>query len=163
MIRSCLTRLTPRIASRLVLALIAGLMLTSTALLQPRSAAAGGYWCFDDPVLLINGEQVTIQTGVYGDPAFVAAHVTAANVVVTVPAGVTTQIVSRTNTYFAERVTFVTQGTWTAGETVKVKVSVTFTASADLPTQVVTSYPGGTTTRSGNTTRGMINQVFHLA
>jgi hypothetical protein len=125
-------------------------------------AQAGELWCFDDPVVSINGQFIAITNGVFGDPALVRASVSAANVEVHVPKGVSASVVSHTATFFNEPVTFVyDRGTWTPGQRVSVQVKVSFTSTKDLHAASFIVYPRGTI-KSTATTRGSMSKDLWL-
>jgi hypothetical protein len=65
-------------------------------------------WCWDDPVVRLNGETVSIEIGVHGSPDVVRAAVDLAETIVTIPPGVTAEPVSTTNEFFRETVRFLT-------------------------------------------------------
>ena len=70
---------------RLVLAALAALLLLGVAAVRVPPARANVAWCWNDPVLVVNGRAVQLKLGV---PLSEAATVTDATLVVTVPAGV---------------------------------------------------------------------------
>ena len=81
-------------------------------------------WCWDDPIVRINGETVSIEIGVQGAPDAVRASVQLAETIITLPPGVTAETVSTTNEYFAETVRFLTlPGAEAAGIEVRVHAS----------------------------------------
>lgn len=111
---------------------LAGLALLAGGLLQ-QVPHAGAYaeWCFDDPVVLINGAPVHIDLGIQASATTIQASITAANIVVHVPLNVTTALVSSTTTNYPAYVTFKNDkgGTWTAGP-VPIQVVTTFSLKA---------------------------------
>ncbi len=152
---------TPALAarSRLVVAALVAVLLTTGALVHhPPRAAAGVAWCWDDPVVQIGPATVSITIGAFGDPTAVAADVVWSQVVITVPTGVSTSVVSSTTTYFKERVKFVTgTGTWNGGtQPLPVGVAVTFQSKADYQTAMQIAANGTVlTSATGTTAAGM--------
>ena len=145
------------------LSLLVVLALSVVAVLQsPRRAAAEVTWCWDDPVVLINGTLVSINVGVYGDPLVVRSAVTLATIEIAVPAGVSTALVASSNLYFTERVVFVSRGQWQPGQPVPVDVTVTFQATQDLPAALKITYPTGSIGASGSTAKGPLKASFAL-
>ncbi len=138
------------------------LVLSAIAVLQPSRAAAEVTWCWDDPVVLINGNLVSINVGVYGDPLVVRRTVTLATIEIAVPAGVSTALVASTNLYFPERVVFVSRGQWQPGEPVPVEVTVRFEATQDLPAAVRITHATGATNATGSTAKGPLKASFVL-
>lgn len=99
-------------------------------------------WSFDDPVIQIGNEMVETTVGVYGDPAWVSAHVKSATITYHLPANVKAAKVRSTSApYFAEFVQFVYDGAPVQpGQPVPVAVVVTFQTDAigaDAPAQMV--------------------------
>jgi hypothetical protein len=126
-----------------------------------RHADAFETWCFDDPVVDINGQRVNIDIGVQGDPAHVSDSVRRAEVVIAVPKEVRTRLVSTTNQYFQEKVRFTTSDArWSPGQPVPVTVTVQFEATTTLPTAMVVTMDGTTITRSSGTTSSGMSARF---
>jgi len=65
-------------------------------------------WCWDDPIVKINGETVSIEIGVQGSPELVRGSVRNVETIITLPRGVTAETVSTTNEYFTESVRYLT-------------------------------------------------------
>jgi hypothetical protein len=141
---------------------LAALMLLAPALTRTPSADASAGWCFDDPVILINGRPVSITNGILGDPTDIRAHVTSANTEVHLPKGVTASVVSFTSNFFHEPVTFIyDRGTWTPGKRVDVSIKVSFTSTKDykVSSDIVTPT---TTIHSQATANGSMSKQFFL-
>ena len=142
-------------------ATLALLMLGSVAL-APRPAHASADWCWDDPVISIDGRVVHIQEGVYGDAKLVDANVKVAHVYVYVPDGVDTRVLHVTKEYFKERVHIIeSDAPWRRGQPIPIRVDVEFEARADLPATLRVTYPGGIVQDFG-TTLGRMSVSFTL-
>src|SRR5438067_527870 len=74
------------------LVLLPVLMLATMVASRPTHTQAYEEWCWDDPVISINGQHTRILVGLQGSAAVTVSGVTA-NIVVTLPAGVTTSII----------------------------------------------------------------------
>ena len=70
-----------------------------------RSAAASEIWCWDDPVLQIGNQIVSLNLGVRQKDV---GTVRGAEIVVAVPEGVPTRLVHNDTTYFTPTIRFVT-------------------------------------------------------
>lgn len=106
-----------------------GLLAAAGGLVVARGAhdALASDWCWDDPIVSINGYSVQIITGVHGEPGAVSYHVQAANVDILVPSGVSTAVLFTTATYYPEIVRFLPSGSaWSAGQDVTVTLSISF-------------------------------------
>ena len=150
--------------SRLVLALLTGLMLAGSSLAVARPAAASQGWCWDDPIVRIGTHVVTIENGVYGDPAQVDKAVSKAINTVYLPQGVPVELLSYTKTFFKDKqVNWVrTAQTWTPGQEIPVRVVTTYKAKQDLPAQTIVSIPGGTLASGQGTTFSQTEVQFTL-
>jgi hypothetical protein len=71
-------------------------------------AAHADEWCWDDPIVMIDGHVVQILTGVSGRPDDVRKKVQVAHVTIYVPAAVDAHVLKTTSTFFREDVRFVT-------------------------------------------------------
>ena len=65
-------------------------------------------WCWDDPVVTIDGETITVEIGVQGAAELVRRSVRLAKTTIFLPEGATGETVSTTNEYFDETVQFIT-------------------------------------------------------
>jgi hypothetical protein len=137
---------------------LAGLALLAGGLVQQvPPAGAFAEWCFDDPVVSINGQQVHINNGVMDSSTSVSKDVQGASVTVSVPKGASAKIVSPTGQLFIETVVIkTTSSTWSAGP-VPVQVSTSFITKQNLQAAVQLSYSSTasgavTTTAYGTTT-----------
>ncbi|MGH2600377.1 MAG: hypothetical protein ACRDJ9_13455 [Dehalococcoidia bacterium] len=65
-------------------------------------------WCWDDPVVRINGETVSIEVGIQGSPEVVRDSVRGVETIITLPEGVSGETVSVTDDYFLETVRYLT-------------------------------------------------------
>ncbi len=140
---------------------LAGLLLTATALLSPRPAAASEGWCAGDPVIAINGTIVTIESSVFGEPVVVDKNVAAAYTTVHVPPGTSVQTLLLTTSFFKEKkVTVVTDlPTPAAGAPVPVRVEVRFKAKLILPTRLTVDH----VERDTGTTATTLTATFTVA
>lgn len=141
-----------------------GASLLAGVLAQAPAAHAWGdfSWCWDDPVVSINGMQLQTLVGAYGDPTQVAATVSSASVVYTLPSNVTGSVVSVQNTYFKETVGFTHSKTkWTPGTPLPVTVQVYFNSSVNYTVQQQDN-EGSTTvgTASGTAWKGTTTTVY---
>jgi hypothetical protein len=125
--------------------------------LRPHRALADLAWCWDDPIVTINGITVSTQIGALGSPAVVQRGVQKATIVYTLPSGVSASVISTTNTYFHEKVVFVnSNAAWTPGQPVPVGVTVSFVANSSFQTQMInTLASGASSTTFGTTDTGM--------
>ena len=110
--------LMPRIGShagRLVAAATLGASLLGGAIIQS-PPAHGDDWCYMDPIVSINGQQTHIVVGIQGSAASVLAQNLEADIIVTVPEGVSTAvIVPPATTPFLETLHFVHLGSYNGG------------------------------------------------
>lgn len=88
-------------------------------------------WCADDPVIRINGEEVSIEISVRGAPETVRASVRSAETTIILPLGVDAETVATTDEFFSETVRYVRSA---AAE--RVGIEVRFDASRNLPVAV---------------------------
>lgn len=88
-------------------------------------------WCWDDPVVRINGEEVSIEIGVRGAAETVRESVTLAETTIVLPPGVVAETITTTNEFFSETVRYVTSPT-----AERVGIEVRFEASRSLPAAV---------------------------
>jgi hypothetical protein len=129
--------------ARVLPAAVAGVALLGAGLAQSPATHAMG-WCFDDPVISINGQQFHILNGVQDSSSSVSKDVQGASVTVYVPRGVSARIVNPTGQLFIETVVIkTTASTWTAGQPVPVQVNTSFVTRLTLPgAQQVTTATG---------------------
>jgi hypothetical protein len=140
---------------RLLLAAVLISILATTVVGRARAYES---WCFDDPVVDINGHPVTIAVGVSGTPTVIDTTVQRAEVRIVVPKGVRVKTVGKTHMYFAETVRVIQTATpWQPGTAVPVRVEVSFTSKADLPA-MMTITPDGKASQSvtGSTSTGLV-------
>jgi hypothetical protein len=124
------------IFAALLIGLSAAVALTTTT----SNADARLSWCFGDPIVEIAGEEVAINVlfpienlGALENPVDVVVHV---------PAGVTTGVLEMNTPYFTERVTFIEEPgwAWESGEPVRVEVEVLVRASESFRVKVEVEY-----------------------
>jgi hypothetical protein len=129
------------------LSLVAGAALACGGLVAAQPASAYAEWCFDDPVVSINGQQLHINNGVRDSTCRVAKDVQGASVTVYVPQGVPVKLVSPTGQLFIETVVIkTTSSSWTPGTPVPVQVVTRFVTKQSLQAAVQLSYSTSTST-----------------
>ena len=137
------------------------------------TSARGVEWCWDDPVVTIDGRTVQIDVGVMGEPDTVRRNVKVAHVWIYTPQGVSTKLLAATHTYFREVVHFVPSNdvrrrgngrgaaAWQPGQPVPVLVVVEFEARTEMLAGMRVNHPHGTLIDEG-TTRGRLSAGFVL-
>ncbi len=133
-----------------VLALALAVLLGSYGLFGVASARAND-WCFDDPVLNIGGTQVSIIVGVDVDPSLAASVVRSASIVVSVPEGTDTSLLSSSGP-FPENVRIEKHGRQD-GDATPVKVTVSFDATSKVDAALTVTY-GQNSVGDNGSTRG---------
>jgi len=108
-------------------------------------------WCWDDPVVSLNGQVFNIQIGVLAMPSEVRRGVQVADTTLLVPRGVEASVISITNQYFRETVQIITVPD---GRTVGVIVK--FQATAILPAALAVNGA----LRDSGTTSGMMHTTI---
>lgn len=116
-----------------------GLLLTYLALAglpaSARPAHAGEVWCWDDPVIQVDGTIVSINLGVRNTDL---AAVLGAEVVVSIPAGSVGQVLWIDTTYFTPTVRFVTvESAKGAAPVRQFTATVTLATSRPLDYQII--------------------------
>jgi hypothetical protein len=124
----------PRPTRVVWLALMGALLFAAAGAVQVRPAEAQVGWCWDDPIIEVNGQRININVGVQGSPALVKRHVQHAHVTIYVPRGSDYRLVDQTAVYFPETVEFVE-----VSRAAQIGVVVEFTATRDLPAMMVIS------------------------
>ena len=142
--------------SRLTLAALLVLAVGVTAALQPAPAAAFVIWCWDDPLVEINGTRYNIENGVFGDPALVDKQIQIAKVVIHVPQGSRYQLLGVTREYFVEVVSFSESLPASAKAA---RVETTYVAQVNLPAAIRVN---GSLIAQGSTQGGAITGSFSL-
>jgi hypothetical protein len=146
-------------ALALVLAL---LCLLGPASLRPGVASAELSWCWDDPIVSINGKVVNIDIGVRGEPEEVAAAVKSTTTTIYLPRNVSARKLGSTNTYFREKVRFVTTDARWSGGPIPVSVVTEFTSSGRFDAQQRVSHDGRVLSTVKGSTAGALSQSFSL-
>jgi hypothetical protein len=152
---------------RSILGVAGGLVLLGGGLVAGPMAHATAEWCYDDPIVSINVNGVSVvlssQVGAYGDPSSVTPHVAIGWFNYVLPSNATASVISTSNTYMHEKVSFSFTGPAVApGHAVPVTLSIGFNASQSFSTQLVNSENGVTlSTATGSTDTGM-NTSFVL-
>ena len=145
------TRMLPR--SHRLLTLVMGLALCSVGLLHARPTHADMEWCWDDPVVSINGQQTQLVVGVQSAAAGVVA-----NIVVYVPAGISTSIiVPPSTTPFQETLTFESRGNYSGHGPIPISVKTTFSGPGGLSTAIRATFASGSTElKTGNSNSTLV-------
>jgi hypothetical protein len=113
---------------------LAGATLLGGVLAQAPAAHADFLWCWDDPVVVVNGTPVHIDLGIQGSPSQVHASIAAANIVVHVQAGATAVVPQSNTPDYPATVTvkFDKGGVWKSGP-VPIQVDTTFVQQPHAP------------------------------
>jgi hypothetical protein len=108
---------------RFVATFLAALVLGSTMALAgtARAAHAGEWWCWDDPVLVLNGQVLHIYAGVTSNAV---RRVTLADMVITVPAGVDAKVTAANAPRFPQTARLVRAGALGADGSVPVSATL---------------------------------------
>ncbi|MHB8576946.1 MAG: hypothetical protein ACYDCQ_16655 [Dehalococcoidia bacterium] len=126
-----------------ILGVLSGLLLAGGGLVHSSRASADFEWCWDDPVVVINGQLLQTLIGAQGSVRAIQQGGFQATVVYTVPAGVSTQVLAVTNPFFRETVIFqLSNALWTPGTPVPVTVSVAFNGVGVFNTDMRNREPG---------------------
>jgi len=146
-----------RPTARLAVAAAAVALIGSGFIVSSPARADSVEWCWDDPIVTING--VTLQTliAAQGSPSSVQAAVKSANVTYIVPNGVQTNVVAVSAPFFKEKVDFQTDdhSHWTPGQPVPVTVVTSFKSKQTFPTQMQNIENDVTVTTNGSTDSGL--------
>jgi hypothetical protein len=151
---------------RSLIALVAAVLALAVA--PAPATEASVQWCWDDPVVVIDGRPVSINIGVFGTPRDVRANVSAAELTIYVPEQVLTRLSLGVSFYFREHVTFQRlPGRWQVGEPLPVRVEVTFKANKEMRVAVEVinplSHTPYTPHRSHGSTKSKITTSFTIA
>jgi hypothetical protein len=115
---------------------LAGAALLSGALAQIPAAHADWdfTWCWDDPVVVVNGVPVHIDLGIQASAAQVQGAISSANIVVHVQQGATATVLQSNTPDYPATVTlkFDKGGTWKSGPA-PIQVVTTFVLKAHAP------------------------------
>jgi hypothetical protein len=147
---------------RTFIAALTGLALLGGILAHAPTARADD-WCWDDPVVSIKGVPMSIAIGVHAGPGVAAQIVQDATIVITVPQGVTTDVLSTQNSPFQESVLFLTglqprkPGT---PQTITVAVLIRGTNPHEIATAVRISYKGHTRTDASTVVNSKISYTI---
>jgi len=122
--------------------------------LTPLTGVQADGWCWGDPVLSINGNQVSVNVGAAGTWAAVHANISMATITVTVPSNVPASIISMDPTSaIPETVVFVhTTSHVEQGDSFTALITVKFTALQTISAGAVVTYNGTSTQQLGDTT-----------
>jgi len=128
---------------RFLVALIAIAALAfSTGLGRSTTAGAADEWCWEDPIVSIDGYVVHIDIGMsISDLAKLTGPV---NVTVRIPQGVPASVICVDASYFSENVNIEHSGKrWKAGDSIPVDVSVDFQATGNFKVAMQITYVAG--------------------
>jgi hypothetical protein len=141
---------------------LAALFLVGLALVRPDAASAELSWCWDDPIVSINGRVLNIDIGVQGDAATVSSTVKSTTTTIYLPRNVSARNLGSTNTYFREKVHFrTTRSTWSGGP-IPVSVVTEFKATGRLNAQQRIRHNGTVLSTVSGTTAGTLSQTITL-
>ena len=112
-----------RLRPSLIAVLLVGLAMLVARPAQ--TAQASEWWCWDDPVLLVDGQVLHIAVGV---PRAALANVTVADLVITVPAGVEARLTGTPEPRFAQTLRVVQGPAISRGAPVVITATVTVRA-----------------------------------
>lgn len=115
-------------------------------------------WCWNDPVVSVNGHQAAINVGIEGDAASIAARGQLALITVSVPVGSTDKILSVQHGSFLEGVVFLP----TTDASKYGNVNVTFFSlhsRATVGTGMQITQDGQTVTTYGSTAQGVTGHI----
>jgi hypothetical protein len=149
--------LRPPMTAHVLRTMVVGLLVAALLVVQsPGRAHAELSWCWDDPLVEINGVRYSIENGVRGDPATIDKDVTVARTVIHVPKGSSARLIGLTRQHFPETVAFVRSLPADAG---MARVETTYVATADLPAAIRVN---GTVLAQGSTLGGTLSATFPL-
>jgi hypothetical protein len=123
------------------------------------TADASEWWCWDDPVLVINGQVVHVYTGV---PNNAVRRVTLADMTITVPNGVDVRMTANNAPRFPQQVRLVRSGSVNADGSIPIKASVTVTGHGRFDTAVKISQPSGGMSVSYGQSNGQVSTSYTL-
>jgi hypothetical protein len=124
------------------------------------SADASEWWCWDDPVVVINGQVIHVLTGVESR----AVHrVTMADVVITVPNGVDARMTASTAPRFPQRARLVRSGSVNADGSIPITASVTVNGHGRFAAAIKITQPSGGRAVSYGESNQPITTTYTLA
>lgn len=109
---------------------------------HPNLAGASEWWCWDDPVLIVNGQVLHIYSGV---PASALKRVTLAEMVITVPEGVDARITANNAPRFPQVARLVRAGRVGADGSIPITATVTVHGHGSFAAALKIAQPGGST------------------
>jgi len=139
---------------------LAVLAVLGAALGLARPSAASEWWCWDDPVLVINGQVVHVLAGV---PADARTRVTQAEVVITVPEGVDAKLTAVNAPFFPLTARLERAGTVTANGSVTVTATVTIRGSDRFDVGLRMVQPSGDEVAAFETANQPVRTAITLA
>lgn len=140
--------------------LVAAVVASIGVLAYSTGVARADDWCWNDPLVKIDGNYVDISSAVQGTTALVSANVASAEYTVHVAPGTPTEVLFTYSPLFPQTVRWVYDGTRNADGSQNVKVDVTFTKKTGgitLPAQLLVYRLTGTGSRvqlTGSTATG---------
>ncbi len=160
-------RVTAFVRGGLITAL-SGVALLAAGSWHARSASAFDVWCYDDPLVSINGRIVDTQVGVQAPLQTAQSAVQAATITYILPSNVSASLIASTNWVFPENVVFQNSAPAWNGGAIPVTIQVSFQATSTLNAGVTTATMAMgarviLTTNSGSTAPGaVITQTLSL-
>jgi hypothetical protein len=123
-------------------AALAAMMLGAMLILSRASgtADASEWWCWDDPVLVVNGQVLHVYSGVSSN----ATHrVTMAEMVITIPNGVDAKVTASNAPRFPQNARLVRSGSVNADGSVTVSATTTVHGHGRFDAAIKISHPSG--------------------
>jgi hypothetical protein len=111
-------------------------------------------WCWNDPVVSVNGHQAAINVGIQGSSADMLVNVNGADIQIFVPQGSRNQILKTQNGAFTETVHFVQTGDRSKVGEIDVRFDLN-PGKAPRDASVQVTQNGKTTTTYGKTRQGV--------
>ncbi len=145
---------------RIVTQTLALLAVLAAALGLARPSAASEWWCWDDPVLVINGQVVHVLAGV---PADARTRVTQAEVVITVPEGVDAKLTAVNAPFFPLTARLERAGTVAADGSTAVTATLTVRSSVRFAVGLRMVQPSGGEVAAFDTTNQPVRTAITLA
>lgn len=141
-------------------ALLAALLLGADLAAGPRAAKSSDWWCWDDPVLVINNQAVHVLAGV---PETERRRVRMAEVTVIVPEGVDARLVASAASRFPLTARLVRAGAVAPDGAVLITALMTVQADGEFPTALrLRQASGGEQTGFGTVSRPAISTISLL-
>jgi hypothetical protein len=124
-----------------------------------RPSTASEWWCWDDPVLVINGQVVHVLAGV---PAEARTRVTQAEVVITVPNGVDAKLTAVNAPFFPLTARLERAGTVAADGSISVTATLVISGSDRFDVGLRMVQPSGDEVAAFNTANQPVRATITL-